>query len=252
MSQSAPSAAPAVSATVALSLGITCFALVGVGSAGALSGVLTPFIGFRIFGLGLLLGLAALLFGITGVVRTRPSSGRGGAGRAWGGVALGALALLLLGVLGGPAIQYPTINDITTSPNDSPAFSALARQAKERGAEMKPLDRATIDAQKAAYDDLAPIQLDLPPRQALERAHRTALELGWTIVASDPAAGRIEATDVTGFFRFVDDVVIRVRPSGSGSGCVVDVRSKSRDGKGDIGANAARIRAFRDALTSGS
>ncbi|MBW2234269.1 MAG: DUF1499 domain-containing protein [Deltaproteobacteria bacterium] len=250
MSQPAPPASPAVSATVALSLGITCFALMGVGTAGALSGALTPFIGFRIFGMGLLVGLAALLFGITGVLRTRASSGRAGARRAWGGLALGALALLVLAVSAAPGAGLPAINDITTNPDDPPAFSALARQAEERDAPMKPLDRATIDAQKAAYDDLAPIQLDLPPREALERAHRVALELGWTVVASDPAAGRIEAIDVTGIFQFVDDVVIRVRPSGSG--CVVDVRSKSRVGKGDVGANAARIRAFREALTSGS
>jgi uncharacterized protein (DUF1499 family) len=223
----------------------------GVGTAGAQSGALTPFIGFRIFGVGLLVGLAALLFGITGVLRTRASSGRAGARRAWGGLALGALALLVLAVSAAPGAGLPAINDITTNPDDPPAFSALARQAEARGAPMKPLDQATIDAQKAAYD-LAPIQLDLAPREALTRAHRTALELGWTVVESDPATGRIEAFDVTGIFQFVDDVVIRVRPSGDGNGCVVDVRSKSRVGKGDVGANAARIRAFGDALASGS
>jgi len=42
----------------------------------------------------------------------------------------------------------------------------------------------------------------------------------------------------------VDDISVRVRESGGGA--VVDIRSKSRDGKGDMGANAARIRAFRD------
>jgi uncharacterized protein (DUF1499 family) len=51
---------------------------------------------------------------------------------------------------------------------------------------------------------------------------------------------------VTRIFRFVDDIVVRVRPSNGGS--IVDVRSKSRDGRGDMGANAARIRAFRDKL----
>jgi uncharacterized protein (DUF1499 family) len=47
----------------------------------------------------------------------------------------------------------------------------------------------------------------------------------------------------------VDDIRVRVRPSGEGS--VVDVRSKSRVGRGDVGANAARIRAFEQALRSG-
>jgi uncharacterized protein (DUF1499 family) len=248
MSEPAQPPASAVSATVALSLGVACFALIGVGSAGALSGALTPFVGFRIFGVGLLVGLAALLFGITGVLRTRPSSGRAGAARAWGGLCLGMLALLVLAVSAAPGAGLPAINDITTNPDDPPAFSALARAAEERGAPMKPLDQATVDAQKAAYD-LAPIPLDAAPREALARAERAARELGWTVVASEPAAGRLEAYDVTGIFRFVDDVVIRVRPSNGGS--LVDVRSKSRVGKGDVGANAARIRAFQEALAAG-
>ena len=44
---------------------------------------------------------------------------------------------------------------------------------------------------------------------------------------------------MTRLFRFVDDVAIRVRPRGAGS--VVDLRSNSRVGGGDLGANAERI-----------
>ena len=58
----------------------------------------------------------------------------------------------------------------------------------------------------------------------------------------------VEAYDVTAVFQFVDDVVIRVRPAGDGS--VVDLRSNSRVGGGDLGANAARIRAFREKLSA--
>ncbi|MBW2399988.1 MAG: DUF1499 domain-containing protein, partial [Deltaproteobacteria bacterium] len=47
----------------------------------------------------------------------------------------------------------------------------------------------------------------------------------------------------------VDDIVVRVRRDGADS--IVDVRSKSRDGRGDMGANAARIRLFRDELVDG-
>jgi uncharacterized protein (DUF1499 family) len=65
-------------------------------------------------------------------------------------------------------------------------------------------------------------------------------------VRADPASGTVEAMETSRIFRFVDDVVVRVRPTDHGS--VVDVRSKSRDGKSDLGANAARIRRLRDAL----
>ena len=48
-------------------------------------------------------------------------------------------------------------------------------------------------------------------------------------------------------FHFQDDIVVRVRPGADG-GSLVDMRSKSRVGQGDMGANAARIRQFMVAL----
>lgn len=65
---------------------------------------------------------------------------------------------------------------------------------------------------------------------------------GWAVVATDAASGRIEATATTSWFSFSDDVVIRVVPAQGGSR--IDVRSVSRVGKGDLGANAKRVRAF--------
>jgi uncharacterized protein (DUF1499 family) len=70
--------------------------------------------------------------------------------------------------------------------------------------------------------------------------------MGWAIVASVPAEGRIEASDTTFWFRFVDDVVIRVRATPGGSR--IDVRSKSRVGRSDVGTNAARIRSYLSRL----
>jgi uncharacterized protein (DUF1499 family) len=78
--------------------------------------------------------------------------------------------------------------------------------------------------------------------QAKSSALAAAGEGGWL----KPGALVIleEATDITPTFRFVDDFTVRVRPSGSGS--EIDVRSKSRDGQGDLGTNARRIRKFLD------
>ncbi len=101
-----------------------------------------------------------------------------------------------------------------------------------------------------AFPDLAPIEVALPPQAVLERSRQIAEALGWKVTATDPAKLTVEAHDITSVFRFVDDVVIRVRPSGSGS--IVDLRSNSRVGGGDLGANAARIRAFRDQLLASS
>jgi uncharacterized protein (DUF1499 family) len=55
-------------------------------------------------------------------------------------------------------------------------------------------------------------------------------------------AGRIEATQASFWFGFVDDIVIRVEPVGSRSR--VDMRSHARQGRGDLGVNAARIRRY--------
>jgi len=70
------------------------------------------------------------------------------------------------------------------------------------------------------------------------------------LAASDPAAGRIEATDTTFWFGFKDDVVIRVSPVPNGSR--VDVRSLLRVGGSDIGANAVRIRKYLETLNATS
>jgi uncharacterized protein (DUF1499 family) len=67
-------------------------------------------------------------------------------------------------------------------------------------------------------------------------------DLGLEIVNEDKAAGMIEATATTFWFGFKDDVVLRIRPTANGS--IVDVRSVSRVGQSDLGANAKRIRAI--------
>jgi len=76
--------------------------------------------------------------------------------------------------------------------------------------------------------------------------------MGWTIVAADEAAGRIEASERSRWFGFTDDIIVRVTASGSGSR--VDVRSSSRLGRSDFGVNAARVRAYLAELreTAGS
>jgi uncharacterized protein (DUF1499 family) len=100
---------------------------------------------------------------------------------------------------------------------------------------------------KRGYPDLAPIRVSSDPARALSLAEEAARKLGWEVVTVDAAAGTLLARDTSKIFRFVDDVVVRVRP-GEGGGAVVDVRSKSRVGQGDIGANAARIRRFAGEL----
>ncbi len=133
----------------------------------------------------------------------------------------------------------PGIHDITTDTANPPAFVAITSQL--RGPDTNPIgyDPAIAPQQQAAYPGLKPLVIARPPAAAFELATSAALQQGWTIVAKDAAAGRIEATDTVPWWGFKDDVVIRLTPEGAGTR--IDVRSKSRVGKGDLGVNAKRI-----------
>ncbi|WP_345295371.1 DUF1499 domain-containing protein [Luteimonas vadosa] len=140
------------------------------------------------------------------------------------------------------ARRLPPIHDISTDTTQPPAFVAVLplRAGAPNSAEYGGEEIAA--QQRVGYPDLAPLRLDLPAEDAFEHALATARLMGWELVDADPASGRIEATDTTFWFGFKDDVVVRVRPDGDGSR--IDVRSVSRVGGSDVGANAARIRAY--------
>jgi uncharacterized protein (DUF1499 family) len=143
--------------------------------------------------------------------------------------------------------SVPPIHDITTDPDNPPAFAAVVAARTAGGGNPVTYEGAKIaEQQRHAYPDIGPLSLALPPDAAFSRALDAAQRMGWTIVAADDSAGRIEASDRSRWFGFTDDIVIRITPSGSGSR--VDVRSSSRLGRSDFGVNAARIRAYLAAL----
>ena len=82
----------------------------------------------------------------------------------------------------------------------------------------------------------------MTPEEAFEEASRVAEALEWVIYNSDHHIGVIEASYTSFWFGFVDDIHIRIRPGDDGT--EVDLRSVSRVGVSDLGANANRIRAF--------
>ena len=84
------------------------------------------------------------------------------------------------------------------------------------------------------------------------KVFKTALSfaesLGWKIASTDKANGRIEATATTPLLRFKDDVIIRMRTTSKGT--LLDVRSASRVGRSDLGANAKRLRHYLHLVNS--
>jgi uncharacterized protein (DUF1499 family) len=175
----------------------------------------------------------------------------------WGMVAGAVLAIVLAGVTAAvplgmqrAAKSVPPIHDITTDLEYPPEFVAL-RALRERTANGTRHGGETVAAaQRQAYPDVRPLLLSLPPDRAFSLIEATAKNQGWEIAAAVPAEGRLEATDTTRWFHFKDDIVVRVAPALNGSR--VDVRSVSRIGRGDLGTNARRIRAFLAALAAHS
>jgi uncharacterized protein (DUF1499 family) len=130
--------------------------------------------------------------------------------------------------------MLPYINDITTDTENPPQFAARVPKG-DYAAHFSEL-------QRIGYPELRPLELTVPPGQAFARAQAAAQALGWEIVGTDQGAGRIEAVVTTRWFGFKDDVVVRIAAAGGGSR--IDVRSRSRVGRSDLGANAKRIQEF--------
>jgi uncharacterized protein (DUF1499 family) len=137
------------------------------------------------------------------------------------------------------------IHNISTDLETPPQFIAAI---KERGSNSNPLDYSgdIASIQRQFFPDVAPINSDKSQQQAFEHAISTAKNLGWRVYASDAAQGRIEAVDTTLWFGFKDDIVIRIQ--GLENGSRVDLRSVSRVGRSDLGANAKRILKFTEAF----
>ena len=193
-------------------------------------------------------GIGGALASLAGLAVVRP---RGGPLLVLGllAVAIGALAAYVPWRWREQARRVPPIHDITTDVEHPPAFDAILphRADAPNPAEYGGPDIAA--QQREAYPDVRPLEVAAPPGMVFRRALAVARDMGWEIVAADSATGRIEATATTRWFGFKDDVVVRVTATAGGSR--VDVRSVSRVGRSDVGANAARIREYLARLDGG-
>jgi hypothetical protein len=188
-------------------------------------------------------GLAILLAFAAFVVIWR--QGLGGLGRALLGLFLGLSLLAYPAYLGTRAMRLPAISDITTDTANPPRFEVLAR-LRPRGRTDYP-GPAVAALQRAAYPDVVPLELDVPTKVAYDAALALVTKRKWNIVDTRPPTlgrrdGVIEAVARTPIMGFRDDVAIRVNPAGQGTR--IDMRSASRFGTHDLGANASRIRSL--------
>ena len=235
-----------------LALGAVAAALVAAVGSG--QGAWHFRIGFTVLRYAFFAAIAAGIVALAAIVLSLRSGARSSAGFV--ALALSVLFVAYLGNLIVTARSVPAIHDVTTDLDDPPRFRALELRADnlENIPDEGDPELAAMEAEerwkalhRRAYGDVVTMRVPWTVDETIERARTVAEEKGWAIAYFNPAAGILEATDTTFFFRFKDDVAVRARPHPEG-GTAVDMRSVSRVGASDVGVNAGRIRDFLEDL----
>jgi len=144
------------------------------------------------------------------------------------------------------ANSVPAIHDISTDIMTPPEFVAIAPLRADAPNPTTYVGLETAEKQREAYPELQTLQYSQPKSELVAAVEQAANNLGWQLVNTNASAGVIEATDSTMWFGFKDDIVVRVLDQGGER--LVDIRSKSRMGKSDLGKNAERISGFIEEL----
>ena len=197
---------------------------------------------------GLLLAIAVAVFSLIRIW----FGGQTGAGQAFAAIVIALLGLAAPAFFVSKAAFLPRLNDIATSPDEPLAFNVLLGQRPADANPIKDPDAAAIEEQVDAYPDLGPMLLERAAPEVFSLVQEAVERRGWTIASSETPGesgiGRIEATDRTQVMGFTDDVIVQVK--GDDTRAQIDVRSVSRYGMHDLGANAARIRALFEEVTT--
>jgi len=186
----------------------------------------------------------AIIVAVVGLVRIW-FGGQIGAGQAFAGIAIALIGLALPLYYFSQFFLLPRLNDVETTPRQPMQFSQLAAQRPADANRIVEPDLAAAEIQEKAYPDLRPMELERSATETFDIVHEAVKRIGWTIVLNEPPGeqpGRIEATDRTMVMGYTDDVLVRV--TGDDTHAFIDVRSVSRYGMHDLGANADRIRAL--------
>ena len=193
-----------------------------------------------------------LAFGLFALVRIWQRGWPGGSNAVTGMV----IAICLLAWPLGAMVKtgdYPVIYDVATDVANPPQF-VFASAKRPPGAHNADYRPEFAEFQKRAYRDLRTMKIQRPPEEMMEIVRKALQRKGMILQGEVPYGargqnlGQLEAVDRTLVLGFYDDVAVRVRADRNGS--AIDIRSASRFGKTDFGANAARIRALRTEIVA--
>ena len=159
------------------------------------------------------------------------------------GSSLGLLVVAPIIVEIAAGLGKPMIHDISTDLANPPEFIAIKALRNETHNSLSRSEPANLSTlQQESYPDIGPLIIEASADRTFERALELVKKRGWEVISVSAANGRIEAVDTTPLMGFKDDVVIHIRAEDDMT--LVDMRSASRVGKGDLGVNAQRIRLF--------
>jgi len=164
------------------------------------------------------------------------------------------VTLLPLSVMGSfvyKAQKYPFIHDISTDLVHAPQLKAAAKARVDSDHSVEYLASEVAQLQQNAYPQLLPLKVTQSPQAVFNAAKGLMLENGWQLMAENNQQSpfTLEASHTSLLFGFTDDLVVRIQATEDGA--VVDMRSMSRVGKSDMGANAQRIQRFLTDLANG-
>lgn len=143
----------------------------------------------------------------------------------------------------------PRIHDISTNLVNIPQFTK-AQELRKASDNSLAFSEQVAGLQQVAYPELKTLFIAVPANEAIKKSIDVAGQLGWQIHFIDEQGGLIEATHTSALFGFIDDIVIRVQEVDveGKSPTQIDLRSASRVGESDLGANAKRIKEFSTLL----
>ena len=202
----------------------------------------TAFAGFKF---GVYAGGAALLLLLVQVIFMRKTVTLGSAATA---VIFSAIAIAMPLNMMNTAKSVPPIHDISTDLVNPPEFIAIAPLRADASNPVEYAGEETAVQQRKAYPELATLNFAQSKTDLVKATEQAVQNLGWELVNTDISKGIVEATETTAWFGFKDDVVVRINDEGSER--FVDIRSKSRVGRSDLGKNAERIHTLINELNA--
>lgn len=144
----------------------------------------------------------------------------------------------------------PFIHDITTDFENPPKIVAASDLPRKnpvtyKGSDPAPNSDITVaEAQRYAFPDIQPIIVSMKISEAARTSRRIIDAMKMEILRENTSDEdvTIEATYTSFWFGFIDDFIVRLRHENGKTR--IDVRSQSRVGVSDLGANANRVREF--------